>query len=152
VVPTLLLAAVALGALYLSGAFNPREQPQPHTVLKPPVDAASIELPDAKQMGQDLASIYTSTTQALTSIKDAASAEAALPKLQEVNTKLDAFTALWNKLPQAARATITTITGSNFDKLKGMINKALAIPGVKQKIEPVLMQITDKLGKFGAGT
>jgi hypothetical protein len=152
VVPVLVLAALALGALYLLGAFNPRQPgPQQHTVLKPPVDPVNIDLPDVKQMGEDLTSMYTSTTQTLAGIKDAATAEAALPKLREVNTKLDAFTTMFNKLPAAARTTITAITGSNFEKLKDSINKVLAIPGVKAKIEPVLTQITDKLSKFGTG-
>jgi hypothetical protein len=151
------LAALALLA-FLAWQFVRGRQPAgapdvatsttPQTVHRPVTEVAAA-LPDATQLGQDLTSVFTTATETLGDITDAASAEAAVPKLQELSTKIDSIKALWDKLPQAARATISNIAGDNLGKLKDLIATVLEIPGVRQHVEPLLDEIVTKLTAFG---
>ncbi len=152
------LAALALLA-FLAWQFFRGRQPvgapaevarstTPQTAHRP-VTESTAALPDAAQIGRNLTSVFTTATETLGGITDAALAEAAVPKLEELSTKIDAIKALWDKLPQAARATISNIAGDNLGKLKDLIATVLTIPGVRQHVEPLLDDIVTKLTAFG---
>jgi hypothetical protein len=81
----------------------------------------------------------------LTSVKDAASAEAALPKLKEINDKLDASKATLASLPDAAKSTIHSLIKSAVASVQGLANQVLANAGASAKLKPVVESIMDKL-------
>ena len=83
--------------------------------------------------------------EALTSVKDASSAETSLPKLQDLEGKLDVAKNTMKDLGSAAKATITTLVKASEGKLRELIEKVLAIPGVGEKIKTVADSIKTKL-------
>lgn len=115
-----------------------------HTVRRPVIEEP-VPLPDATRVSGELKSFFTNTTDTLTGITDAATAETALPKLTELNTQLDGITKLHQKLPDTARSSITTLITEQLSPLTQLIEKVLAIPGVKEKLEPVLNGLQEKL-------
>jgi hypothetical protein len=96
----------------------------------------------------DLAATYQNFEQLLDSIKDGATADAALLELKKVSATADVLGVVWTKLPEVTKTQATAITTANQAKLKEKITLVLAIPGVAEKIQPVLTEITDKMGKF----
>ena len=76
--------------------------PQIATCLLPDLPA----MPTAAQMTDDVKGILTSFNEQLGTIKDAATAEAAAPKLEELKTKLDGIRAAWARLPETSQPAI----------------------------------------------
>ncbi|MGD9635731.1 MAG: DUF937 domain-containing protein, partial [Pirellulales bacterium] len=69
-------------------------------------------------MHEQLTKLFQSLDTSFAEIKDAASAEAAVPKLEQIVPQLDQFTAAWQRLPATGRATLTGFLNDNFTKLK----------------------------------
>ena len=84
-------------------------------------------------------------TEALTGVKDAESAEAALPKLQDLKGKLDIAKTNMKALGDAGQTTVKTLVKSAQAKLQELVDKVLAIPGVGEKIRPVVDSIMAKV-------
>jgi hypothetical protein len=105
-------------------------------------------VPDVAQFSKNLTSVYTSATEALAKVKDAESAKAALPQLEELRTKLDGLKTSWDKVPAPARSSITAITDANIGKLKKLIEPLLANPTIKEVLQPILDHIVAKLEAF----
>jgi hypothetical protein len=120
------------------------------TTASDAASAAADAAASVTQLTSDLGSAYTSATETLTGITDEASAQAAVPKLEELSTKLDGLKALWEKLPESARDSITSVTGEHLGKFKDLAATVLAIPGVKEKIEPILTQVIEKFSAIGS--
>ena len=93
----------------------------------------------------ELTDTFSKLTEALTSVKDVASAEAALPKLQDLEGKLDVAKTTMKELGDAGQTTIKTLVKSAQVKLKELVDKVLAIPGVGEKIKTVVASIMAKL-------
>jgi hypothetical protein len=119
------------------------------TAQKVPLEDATTVMPAATPLGKDLTAVYTSATETLGSIKDAASAEKALPQLKELTQKVDGLKSVWDKLPAAGQSTIRSITSTYLAKLKDLVSKVEAMPGVGEKIKPTLDQLVTKLGEIG---
>jgi hypothetical protein len=108
----------------------------------------SDALPDSTKLGGDLGAIYTSLTDLLTGIKDVPSAEAALPKLTDLGPKVEAMKALWDKLGDTGKSTVAKVTTDHLTKLKELVSKILALPGVSEKLKPVVDGLVTKLAAF----
>ena len=65
------------------------------------------------------------------------SAETALPKLEDLEGKLEVAKTTMKDLGTAAKATITTLVKASEGKVRELIEKVLAIPGVGEKIKAV---------------
>jgi hypothetical protein len=114
------------------------------TALKPTLpDLPAI--PDVSVVTKDLTGIFTSATQTLGSIRDAASAQAALPKLTELNLKLDGIRDLFDKLPAAGQAALGQLVSKQFAPLQEQAAKILATPGIDDQTTSMLEGITSKL-------
>jgi hypothetical protein len=92
-----------------------------------------------------------SATEAFAQIKDAASAEAALPKLKELSANLDALKTGIGALGSDARASTVSALKSAADKLTPVFDKVMRIPGVKEKIGPTVDEIRKKLTELTTG-
>ena len=123
-----------------------KEEPKPVPELVVP--KAAVSLPDPTKLGTDLTSIFTSLTDILGGVKDVPTAETAAPKLTDLTPKLDNLEILWDKLPDAAKTSISKIAVDHLGKLKELVAKVLAIPGVSEKLKPVLDIILAKLSAF----
>jgi hypothetical protein len=152
--PLVVVAALAAGAWWFFGQGEPA--PAPSDVAVPvattPATAPApvekkIELPalDIAAISKALTETYGSATQYLTDIKDVPTADAAVPKLQGLNATLDTLKTGWEKIPDSAKAGLKSIATENLGKLKDLVAKVLAIPGVGEKLKPVLDALVAKL-------
>jgi hypothetical protein len=119
------------------------------TAQKVPLEDTAAVLPAATQLGKDLSAVYTSATETLGNIKDAASAEKALPQLKELTEKVDGLKSVWDKLPAAGQSTIRSTTSTYLSKLKDLVAKIEAMPGVGEKVKPALDKLVAKLSEIG---
>jgi hypothetical protein len=92
-----------------------------------------------------LTNTVKSLTNTLTGIKDAASAEAARPTLRELNGNLESARSAVDRLPEADKSSIQTLARSALDKLRGLVDKVLAMAGVGDKIKPIVDNIMNNL-------
>jgi hypothetical protein len=115
----------------------------PQTVATPPA-VQSIVIGDtdvAKLIGDNLATLKTS----LGSVSDTASANAALPKLQEVGTQLDKVASV---LPQASadqKKALKGLIDPAMAALNPLFDKVLAMPGVGDVLKPTIDALRTKL-------
>jgi hypothetical protein len=156
-----LVGLCLLGALawyFLSGppAAEEKQDAGATTLIKrdsapksqPAVPKVDLSLPDVTKFSTDLGGIYTSLTTLLGDVKDAPSAETALPKLTDLVPKVDGLKALWDKVPDAGRATIAKVTADHLPTLKELLAKVLAIAGVSDKFKDTVNGMITTLGLF----
>jgi hypothetical protein len=154
------LAAVLLAALglwYFFGrapegpnvarnvANTPAKAAESVTAFKPVIpDLPAV--PDLAALTKDVTSIFTSANQALANIGDAAAAHAALPKLNELSTKIDGIRALADKLPPASQMALGKLVAEQIGPLEELTAKVLAKLGADATVvKPVLDEIVTKL-------
>ena len=99
-------------------------------------------------VGMELISVFEGMADALGSIKDAESAEAAVPALEEVSASLDSLTGLAGQLPEGSVGGISEMVGSAVSGIDGLMRKLNAEPGVGEAIDPVITEIKEKLAAF----
>jgi hypothetical protein len=164
--PLVVLALLAgLAYWFLSG---PAEQPAAAPVASAPAPApierreapavkeappivpkeAMAALPDPAKLSIDLGSLFTHATEYLTGVKDAVTADAALPKLKDLVTQVDGYKALWDKLPDVGKASVAKVSTDHIDGLKALVDKVLGIAGVGDILRPILESLIAKLGAF----
>lgn len=164
--PSWLLPVLALGLLGLGAWYflrEPQEAPAPGPVAEapggPPVEGApaspaavdeSTMMPTADEVSKGLNEVYTGAAQTLAEVKDAATAEAALPKLSAFDTRVDVLKTLWDKIPAEAKAAVLKATAEHLDALKALVPKVLEIPGVGEKLKPVLDGLLAKIASMSA--
>jgi len=119
------------------------QSPDTHRALVP--EAVKSLVPDATKFGTELTDTFSKLTEAITGVKDTASAEAALPKLQELEGKLDGAKTTMKELGDDGQTTIKTLVTSGKAKLKVLVDKVLSIPGVGEKLKTVVDSIMAKL-------
>jgi hypothetical protein len=126
--------------------------------IKPAVDGVigklaslgGLPVPQTSNVSSELAGTFSSMTEALSGIKDAASAEAALPKLREINDKLGDSKQMMAGLSDSGRSTLNALLQTALGKLKELADKVLAIAGAGDKVKPVLDSIMSKLTALAA--
>jgi len=131
----LLLAALAVWYFFI----------KPKADMSPSAPAITGTAPDVGAVTKNVNGLYDGITETVGSIKDAATAEAAVPKLKDMNSQLDGMKAVWDRLPAAGKNAVKAATAEHLTKLKDMIAKALEIPGVAEKIKPIADDIVTKL-------
>ena len=94
-----------------------------------------------KQVTDSIANLRTT----LTGITDAASARAALPKLQEVTTQIDKVDGLLAQLSPEQRKVLAGIVNPLMPSLNQLFDKVLAIPGVAELLKPTIDAVRAKL-------
>jgi hypothetical protein len=107
------------------------------------------QLPEVAQLTKDVNGTFTSLTSTLSGIKDVASAEAAMPALTELSSKLNGMQAAMDKLPATARSAVTELIKPGLEKLRDQFNRVLMIPGVAGSIRPSIEGIVGKLTNLG---
>jgi len=81
----------------------------------------------------------------LTGIKDSASAEAALPKLQEAVAQIDNVSELAGRLPAEQRKLVSGLVSPTMPTLNQLLDKVLALPDLPENVKPVLDALRTKL-------
>jgi hypothetical protein len=119
--------------------------PRPETQSAGAPDVARASA-DVTRVSADLKDAFTSVTETLGEIKDAASAEAALPKLRGFSDKLDGIKKVFDTLSASGKAAIGKTAQGYLGTIKDLIKKVTDLAGpAKEKIAPVLNAIVEKL-------
>jgi len=149
--PLVILAAVALAAWYLWNS-----QPAQHAVdtartavTSPALTSPFDSLQGVMVGGADLSTTVSNTIDSIGSslegVKDAATAQASLPKLSEAAGHLDRLAAETSQLSPNIRKALAVAIAAVRPTLDQLANKALAIPGVGPLIKPAVEAIWAKL-------
>ena len=133
----------AAGAAAGAAADTARAAGDKITALRPQLP--DVNLPDISALTKDVSGIFTSAKESLAGITDAASAQAALPDLQKLSTRIDGIRDYLDRLPDAAQATLGSAIAKEFGSLRGQAEKVLAMPNVSPQVRATLEGITDKL-------
>jgi uncharacterized phage infection (PIP) family protein YhgE len=88
---------------------------------------------------------FASAGDSLKGITDAASAQAALPKLSELPKMIEGLGPTLEKLPAEAKTAILGVIDSGIVQLKDLADKALALPGVETVVKPIIDDVMAKL-------
>ena len=136
--PIAAIAAIALFALKLCTGGGTPEVPDVSANIP------AVEIGDVN-VGDEIGSIFSGATSAVSGITDADSATAAVPALEDVSGKVDGLAGMWDKIPEAGRGPMSGLIGDNVGKLQPLIEKANELPGVGAIIGPVVGPLMEKL-------
>jgi hypothetical protein len=101
-------------------------------------------------VGQEATSLFERATTALNGVTDAASAEAALPQLTEINAGLDKLDGLVGQLPAAGKSALAALINGALPDLEALIAKVSDIPGVGEVIKSAADAMVAKLKAMAA--
>jgi hypothetical protein len=104
-----------------------------------------ISVPGFSDLQKNFTSMFDSVGPKLQGIKDAASAEAALPDLESAVTGLDGMLKSLGGMPDIAKSAVSTMVQGQLAKLGPMIDSILGMPGMGEKVVAVLNTLKDKL-------
>jgi hypothetical protein len=107
--------------------------------------SATALVVDGVDVTAQLTTAFDGLKTTLGGITDAASAQAALPKLQEALTSVDGLTAMAAKLTPTQRTMLSGLLTSALPTLKELIAKVLAIPGVGDIVKPTADALVAKV-------
>jgi hypothetical protein len=96
-------------------------------------------------VGQEVTGWFDGMTETLTDVTDPASAEAALPKLNELGASLDKVSGLVEQLPAEGKSALAGLVAAALPKLEALVAKVNEIPGAGEAIKPVTDPILEKL-------
>jgi hypothetical protein len=160
-IPSWVYALVGLAVLGMLGWYlysqGPQEaEPKPEPVPAPnvapvakPVDVPTLK-PDSDivDVPDQLSKVYTSAIEYLTSVKDVPTAESATSKLQGLDATIERLKPLIDTLPKSAKTAIGAVQTKYLGQLKDLVAKVLAIPGVGEKLKPLVDGLISKLSSI----
>jgi hypothetical protein len=135
-----LIPALAIAALLIYLFARPAEQ----AVQQGVTTAQSLTvggLDVGKQLTDSIADLRTT----LGGITDAASARAALPKLQDVTAQIDKVGGVVGQLSPEQRKLLAGLVNPLMPTLNQLFDKVLAIPGVSEVLKPAIDALRAKL-------
>jgi Bacterial protein of unknown function (DUF937) len=139
----------AAGALALAGLFYAFK---PAAVTAPKVAApAAVTVPAAPNVANATAAmdeakkIFGGLTSQLGNIKDAATAQSALPQLTASSTALDGLTKLAGSLAPDAKTQLRLLVSATMPQLSPLVENVLKIPGAEAILKPVMDAILTKM-------
>jgi hypothetical protein len=151
------IALVVLGGLawyFLAGTGGDKvaELPQPPTAAptaRQVIDTTGLATPNLTVSGVDLAAQVNSSVGSLrtvlTGITDAASAQAAIPKIRDATAQLDEIATLSTKLPPEGKSALAKLIAAAMPTINQLCDKVLATPGVGGAAKPVIDELRGKL-------
>jgi hypothetical protein len=99
-------------------------------------------------IGKQVTDSITNLRTTLVGITDAASAQAALPKLREVTTQIDKVDGLLGQLSPEQRKVLAGVVNPLMPSLNQLFDKVLAIPGVAELLKPTIDALRAKPPDF----
>ncbi|MEI8316562.1 MAG: DUF937 domain-containing protein [Planctomycetia bacterium] len=104
---------------------------------------------DLTAFGGDMTGLFGKLTDSFKGITDVPTAEAAVPGLKDLAGILEGYKATADKLPEAGKATVKEMVGTNLGTLQPIIDTVLAIPGVGDILRPIVEPMLKTLSAFG---
>ena len=105
---------------------------------------------EVTRLTEDLKGALNSATTTLAGIKDAATAETALPEIEKINGNLDTAYGLFDRVPVASKGTIVSFVKDQMGKLHELIDKVKALPGLGDKVKAAVDAMLAKVKAFMA--
>jgi hypothetical protein len=99
-------------------------------------------------VGQQLTEIVGNTEESLKGVTDVASAEAAVPALNDINAQLEKLAAPVGQLPEDAKKVLADVLGDRVTELKTLADSVTSREGVGAVLTPVLEPIMAKLDSW----
>ena len=115
------------------------------TVTEAVPQAVKEVLVEGVDVGKQLTGALDGLRTTLGGITDAATAEAALPKLQETVTAFDGISGLAAKLTAEQRSMLAGLVSAALPAIKEVSGKVLAIPGVGSILKPTVDGLVAKI-------
>jgi hypothetical protein len=144
-------AVAALAVLWIGYQFLFRGDQMQEAADKA-VDTATQVGESAKNLtvgdvdvGQEVTGWFDGVTKTLGDVTDAASAEAALPKLNDFGSSLDKISGLAEQLPAEGKSTLVALVSAALPNLEALVAKVSEIPGAGDVIGPVADAMLEKL-------
>ena len=101
-------------------------------------------------LGKQVSDSITNLRTTLGGITDAASAQAALPKLREATAQIDKVDGMVGQLSAEQRRALAGIVNPMMPTLNQLFDKLLAIPGVSEVLKPTIDALRAKLALLTA--
>jgi len=140
-----LIPLLAILAVLIYLFAKPAEQVvQPSVPTIPSLTVGGLDI--RKEVTDSITNLRT----ALGGITDAASAQAALPKLQEVTSQIDKVDGLLGQLSPEQRNVLAGVVNPLMPSLNQLFDKVLAIPGVSEVLKPTIDALRAKLAALTA--
>jgi hypothetical protein len=140
-----LIPAAAIVALLVYLFAKPTEQ-----VAQQGVTIGQSTMVSGLDINKQVTDNLTSLRTTLASITDAASAQAALPKLREVAAQIDKVDGLSGQLSAEQRKSLAGLVNPVMPSLNQLFDKVLAIPGVSNELKPAVDALKAKLAVLAA--
>jgi Bacterial protein of unknown function (DUF937) len=135
-----LIPIVAIAALLLYFLAKPAEQvAQQGTTIAQNLMVGGVDV--SKQVTDSIANLRST----LGGVTDAASAEAALPKLRNITAQIDQVDDLIGRMTPEQRKLLAAIVNPAMPTLNQLFDKVLAIPGVSEVLKPTIDLLKAKL-------
>ena len=133
-------AAVALAVFF---AARPTEQ-----VVQQGMKQAENLVPGGADIGKQISTSIASVRTTLDGVSDVASAQAALPKLQEVTAQIAKTGGAVGQLTAEQRKAIAAVINPLMPAVNQVCDKVLAIPGVAEVLKPSVDTLKARLTAF----
>jgi hypothetical protein len=135
-----LIPIVAIAALLYYLFARPAEQ-----VVQQGVTTAQSLMVGGLDIGKQVTDSITDLRTTLNGVTDAASAQAALPKLREVTAQIDKVEGMVGQLSAEQRKLLAGLVNPVMPTLNQLFDKVLAIPGVAELLKPAIDTLKIKL-------
>jgi hypothetical protein len=139
------IPAAAIVALLLYLFARPTEQ-----VVQQGMTAVQSLTVGGVDLGKQVSDSISSLRTTLGGITDAASAQAALPKLREVTGQIDKVSGMIGQLSAEQRKALGGVTSPLMPAVNQLFDKVLAIPGVAEVLKPAIDTLKGKLAALVA--
>jgi hypothetical protein len=103
-------------------------------------------------VGRQVVSAVQTLGTNLSNVKDAASANAALPGLQSSAKELDRLAAISSQLPAEARTTVADFIKASAPRINSAIDTIMNLPGVAAIVKPTIDEMRGKLDTMAMTT
>ena len=117
-------------------------------VVQDQADGMVSATTESTKIISDASGLIKDATTNIASIKDEATATAAVPKLQDITTKLGGLTNLVAGLPAPLQKTVADALRPWVGKLRDVVQPVLALPIVGPRVEPTVDALLIELDKL----
>ena len=157
--PWLIAIAAASGmwwSVFGEKLLTPQHSVRIPAVISPPTTLATAPVPMAPiiantDVGKQLVSLVGDIKGAVAGVRDTATAQAALPRIQEAAGRLEKLNMQAGQLSGDARRALATYVASEQGVIKSTIASVLALPGVSAVLKPVLEQMQGRIEGLAKG-